>query len=88
MKGRGKGLLYPVPANTQLTWKPELYGNNPNPVVFRIYSAVGSLVETLQAVPGDQGYSLDISHLASGAYLLRIEEGAEVQSLPFVVARP
>lgn len=88
MKGAGKGLLYPIPANNRLNWKPESTDNNPNPVVFRVYSAIGSLVETLQGMPIDQSYSLDISHLSSGSYLLRIEQGANIQCLPFAVARP
>lgn len=87
LNNRGKGLLYPVPASTQLTWKPE-QSTGGTPAVFRVYSALGSLVEIVQGTPGDLGYSLDISHLPAGTYLMRIEEGGTVQSLPFVVARP
>lgn len=68
---------FPIPCADQLT----LTGMHTRPRMVTIFSTMGQAV---RAVPITAQGTLDVSSLAPGAYVVRVEEGEQVRTVRFI----
>jgi hypothetical protein len=80
--------MYPNPANDRLTFACSNSALINAPIEISIVSAHGSLVyaETTQAI-GNQNYTIDISHLAAGMYVVRLNAGDQSTTRKLIVEK-
>ncbi|HXB12582.1 MAG TPA: T9SS type A sorting domain-containing protein [Bacteroidia bacterium] len=79
--------VYPVPASNQVNVQMEK--NDGKPCSMAIYDMLGSQVMLNEYVNMPQGspYSIDVSRLAEGQYMLRVYNDSFTKTTPFIITR-
>lgn len=79
--------VYPNPANTQLNVEITTTGNDK--IQLAVYDLAGQVVQstTQPSAPGKNTTQLDISTLAEGVYILRVEENGNVMTKRIAIIR-